>query len=75
MHVDQLHAGHGGRRKHRARHRVGNVVVFQIKKDAVAKRRDLPDGFRAGIAEELATDLEHADNIGNLFGERQGGLQ
>jgi len=50
-------------------------VVLQIEKDAVAKRRDLPDGFRAGIAEELATDLEHADDIGNLFGEQQGGLQ
>jgi hypothetical protein len=75
MYIDQLHAGHGGRGKHRTRHRVGNVVVFQIEEDAIAKGRHLPNGFGTSVAEELAANLEHADDIGNLLSKRKSGLQ
>src|ERR1700747_3354313 len=71
MHVDKLHAGHSSRAKHRSRDGIGNVVEFQIEEDAVAKRRDLFDGFRTSAGEKLVADLEHADQVGNFLSKLQ----
>ena len=67
MHVYELYARHRGRRKHRARNCVWNVVEFQIEENARAKLRDLPHRFRSSTGEQLAADLEHAYKISHLF--------
>src|ERR1700745_3524939 len=71
MHVDKLHAGHSSRAKPRSRDGIGNVVEFQIEENAVAKRRDLFDGFRTGAGEKLVADLEHTDQVGNFLSKLQ----
>src|SRR6266404_5224215 len=71
MHVDKLHAGHSSRAKHGSRDGIGNIVEFQIEENAVAKRRDLFDGFRTGAGEKLVANLEHANQVGNFLGKLQ----
>jgi len=44
VHVDELHAGHGCRGKHGASNGVGNVVEFQVEKNARAQCGNFLDG-------------------------------
>ena len=71
MHIYKLHAGHCGRTEYGSRHGVGNVVKFQVKKNAVAERGNLFDGFGTSAGEKLAANLEHANQIGNFLRELQ----
>jgi hypothetical protein len=47
-------------RAHRARDRVGDVVVLEVEEDLLAAGGQLADEARPGRGEELAADLEHA---------------
>jgi len=69
VHVDQLHPGHGGARKHGARDGVRNIVEFQVEKNAGTKRRHFADRGGTCRSEQLVADFEHADKIGYLFGK------
>src|SRR5208337_3253794 len=71
MHIDELHARHGRRGKYSSRHRVGNVVEFQIEKNARSQLRHLADRFGSSGCEQLAANFEHADKIRHLPGEVQ----
>ena len=69
--VDKLHSRHGRRRKYGTGNGVGNVVEFQVEKNARAERSDFFNGGGARSGEELVADLEHTDKIGNLLCEFQ----
>src|SRR5208337_4970225 len=71
MHIDELHARHGRRGKYSSRHRVGNVVEFQIEKNARSQLRHLADRFGSSGCEQLAANFEHADKIRHLLVEVQ----
>ena len=71
MDVYELYSGHCGTGQNRSRDGVWNIVKFQIQEDARAKRGNFPNGLRASGRKQLAADLEHAHEIGNLFGEFQ----
>lgn len=75
VYVDQLNARHGRGRQNRASDGVRNVVEFQIEKNARAERGNFLDRGRTGSGEKLAADFEHADEIGNLFGKLDRGIQ
>jgi hypothetical protein len=46
-------------------------VKFQVQEDARAKSGNLSNGLRASGCKQLAADLKHSYEIGNLFGEFQ----
>ncbi len=71
MHVYELYSGHCGAGQNRACDCVWDVVKFEVQKDARSERGNFPNGLRPCGRKQLAADLEHAYQIGNLFGEFQ----
>jgi len=57
------------RRGHSARDGVGNVVVLQIEKHAIAARHQFVDKRRTDAREQLLADLEAADSASQAIGE------
>ena len=57
------------RRSHRAGDGVGNVVILQIEKDAIAALHQLVDQRRTDAGEQLFADLECADGAPQAVGE------
>jgi hypothetical protein len=49
--------------------RSGNIVEFQIEKNAGTQRRHFADRSGTCRGEQLVADFEHADKVGYLFGE------
>ena len=71
VHIDELHASHGCGDRTAPATVFGNVVEFQVEKNARAKRRDFFNCGGASGCEELVADFEHADQIGDLLCEFQ----
>ena len=60
VHVQQLHSGQPGRSRDGAANSVGNVVKFEVQKNARPQRGNLPDSLRPGSSKEMGVDLEHS---------------
>jgi len=71
VHVDELHSTQRRRGKHSAGNGVGNVVEFQVEKNARAECRNFFNGSGTCGGKKLVADLEHTDNVGDLLCEFQ----
>jgi hypothetical protein len=75
MHVQQFQAGVRSSCLHGTCDGVGNIVVFQIKEDASAERRDLVDCFRACSCKKLFANFEESNQSNEAFSEGKGGVK
>jgi hypothetical protein len=70
VHVHHPAAERGGGRD-RGRHGGGDVVELQVEEDAATAARQRADDIGTLGGEEPAADLEAADDIAQIVGERQ----
>jgi hypothetical protein len=71
VYIYELYSGHCGAGENSACDGVWNIVKFQIQEDARAKSGNFSNGLRASGCKQLAADLEHSYEIGNLFSKFQ----